>query len=291
MRNTNTSRSNTTGMGNLPSQQTGFNNSGGGYRGNRGGGYNNRGGGGASYNRGGYQPPAAGGFQGGAMGGFQNAPMGAMPQYNSFQNRGGMMGGMRGNSMGMRGGRGGMGPGGMMGMPMGNMGMPTMGAQMGGMGMGMPQMGMQGMPSFPVNPSPPISGQYMPQTGSLGGLLPPTGPAGQSSTHGIAMSPGTGVEGVPTNAPTPPGSHANPVQYSTSALPYPATPPLPSVGMPANFLNSSTSQQSSALKRKLSITGQGGFQGNQAQYNPAFFQGQGGDGGWNPHGAKRTRQE
>ncbi|KAL8991478.1 MAG: hypothetical protein Q9177_000102 [Variospora cf. flavescens] len=41
-------------------------------------------------------------------------------------------------------------------------------------------------------------------------------------------------------------------------------------------------------------TGQGGFQPNQAHYNPAFFNQQASgspEATWNPHGAKRTRQE
>ncbi|KAL8972122.1 MAG: hypothetical protein Q9183_000716 [Haloplaca sp. 2 TL-2023] len=47
----------------------------------------------------------------------------------------------------------------------------------------------------------------------------------------------------------------------------------------------------------MGMQGQGGFQGNQAHYNPAFFAQQAqqpsptGDASWNPHGAKRTRQE
>lgn len=145
MRNANNNRSGSGGYGNaggMGNQQAGFGNSGG-YRGNRGGGYNNRGGGMTSYNRGGFQQPVTGGFQGSPMGGFQGSPMGGMQQYGGFQNRGGMMGVMRGGAMGMRGGRGGMGPNAMMGMPMGNMGMS-------GMGMGMPQVGMQGQynPAF-----------------------------------------------------------------------------------------------------------------------------------------------
>ncbi|KAL8675276.1 MAG: hypothetical protein Q9168_000397 [Polycauliona sp. 1 TL-2023] len=47
----------------------------------------------------------------------------------------------------------------------------------------------------------------------------------------------------------------------------------------------------------MAMQGQGGFQGNQAHYNPAFFPQQAPqavaspDVSWNPHGAKRTRQE
>ncbi|KAL8693295.1 MAG: hypothetical protein Q9218_001855 [Villophora microphyllina] len=124
--------------GSIPPQQMGYNS----YRGNRGGGYNNRGNinGMSNYNRGGFQQSRGGGFQGSPMGSFQG--MGGMQPYGGFQNRGGMMGGMRGSPMGMSGGRGGM-----MGMPMGGMM-----AGMGSMGMGMPQMGaampMQGQGGF-----------------------------------------------------------------------------------------------------------------------------------------------
>ncbi|KAL8733637.1 MAG: hypothetical protein Q9166_002047 [cf. Caloplaca sp. 2 TL-2023] len=47
----------------------------------------------------------------------------------------------------------------------------------------------------------------------------------------------------------------------------------------------------------MTMQGQSGFQGSQAHYNPAFFPQQGQQAGgspdanWNPHGAKRTRQE
>ena len=91
------------------------------------------------------------------MNSYQSTPMGSMPQYGGFQNRGGMMGGMRGGSMGIRGGRGGMNSGGMMGMPMGGMGIGTMPVQISQMPMNMPQMGtgmgMQGMSShtFPAS--------------------------------------------------------------------------------------------------------------------------------------------
>ena len=298
MRNANNNRSGTGGYGNsgsagnLPTHQAGFNNSGGGYRGNRGGGYNNRGGGGSNYNRGGFQQPAAGGYQGGSMGGFQNTPMAGMQQYGGFQNRGGMMGGMRGSPMGMRGGRGGMGSNGMMGMPMGNMGMPNMGAQLGGMGMGMPQMGMQGMPDFPIQPPYPTSGQYLSQAGPFGGSLSTPSAAVQPSTIGMSNGPSSSVLGFPNNAATPPISYANPTQYQASAVSAASPPSVPFSGAPANFTNQPSPAQNGMLKRKLSTSGQGGFQGSQAQYNPAFFpQGQGGDASWNPHGAKRTRQE
>jgi len=42
------------------------------------------------------------------------------------------------------------------------------------------------------------------------------------------------------------------------------------------------------------LPGQGGFQGPNPAFNQGFSfpnQGVGGDGAWNPHGAKRSRQE
>lgn len=285
MRNANSNRSTTGGYGNsgnAPSQHTGFSNSGGGYRGNRGGGYNNRGGGASSYHRGGFSQPAAGGFQGGSMGGFQNSPMSGMQQYGGFQNRSGMMGGMRSGPMGMRGGRGGMGTNGMMGMSMGNMGMPTMGVQMGGMGMGMPQMGMQGMHSFPVHPSSQVAAQYTPQVNPYSGSFPVASISGQPSSHGVATSPAASATGYSYGALSRSGSFASSVQYPA------ATPAGSSRSPSAN----PSSGHSRVLKRTSSSLGQGGFQGTQAPYNPGFFpQGQGGDASWNPHGAKRTRQE
>lgn len=83
------------------------------------------------------------------MGGFPGNPMGN--QFGGFNNRGGLMGNMRGGG-GMRGGRGGLGNSMMGGMPMGGLpmgGMPTMGAMpmnMGNMTGGIPVgTGFQGM--------------------------------------------------------------------------------------------------------------------------------------------------
>lgn len=283
MRNTNNNRSAAyqSGAGNS-AQQSGYNSnsSGGGYRGNRGGGYNNRGASLNSYNRGGFQQSMSGGFQGSPTTGFQG--MGGMQPYGGFQNRGGMMGGMRGGAVGMRGGRGGMGGNAMMAMPMGTMGLGGMGPQMGGLGMSMPQlgagMGMQGMQSFQTFPSSTGSGQYpyagagvaSPDLGANPDMsLPNQGPWGNYTGH---LQP-------------PAGSHTSHFPYQTSASSTTVSP----VSM----------QQSGALTPKSTLPGQGAFQGNQAHYNPAFFpqqqQGQAGgvvgDASWNPHGAKRTRQE
>ena len=260
------------------------NNSGGGYRGNRGGGYNNRGGGmnaTSSYNRG-YQQPMTGGFQGPPMSGFQG--MGGAQSFGGFQNRGGMMGSMRGGSVGMRGGRGGMNGNGMMAMPMGGMGMGNMGTQMGGLGMGMPQMaagmGMQGMQSF-QNP------------------LTATGP-GQYPYTSTSIAPTT-YDVFFNGSPDMSASWANRsgyTQFPASGNTYDSPPYRVNASSIAAV--PSSVQQSSALTRIATISGQGGFQGNQAHYNPAFFSpqqpGQSGvvtgvaDASWNPHGAKRTRQ-
>ncbi|KAJ5769113.1 RRM domain protein [Penicillium odoratum] len=131
---------------------------GGGYRG-RGGYNNNRGmGGNMNFNNRGNFNNMGNGFQGGAgpgmMGGFQGNAMGGMQNYG-FNNRGGMVGGMRGGPGGMRG-RGG---GNMMGMPgmnpmAGGMGMNPMAGgmnpMMGGMG---GNMGMQGQGFQAPNPA------------------------------------------------------------------------------------------------------------------------------------------
>ena len=248
----------------------------GGYRGR--GGFNNRGGmsnvGG--YNRSGYQQPMTGGFQPPAMNGFQGPAMGGMPSYGGFQNRGGMMGGVRGGPLGMRGGRGGMTANPMMSMPMTGInmgGMPgTMGG-MGGMAMGMPQMGagmgMQGMPSYSISPS---------TTYHI--------PSAQSS---VATGPYSGYQSSPAIHPTP----ILPYQpaITGTALYIPPTPTAtPAIG-PQQPVSGSV------LKPDASDIGSTGFQGGQPHYNPAFFTQQGGQSGgmgdssWNPHGAKRTRQE
>lgn len=261
------------------------------YRGNRGGGYNNRGGGMnnmSGFNRGGFQQPMASGFQGSSMGGYQSTPMGGMQSYGGFQGRGGMAGGMRGGAMGMRGGRG-MNSNPMMAMPVGGMGMGGMGA----MGMNMPQMGggmgMQGMAGSysqpPVN-SPPQFGPPAVLAGRFGSSLTqpthhsPSGPVSDSSPMAFRRS-GIAASRNPSSA------WASYTQYSSP----------PSSSSPAHFPLHSPSpciiaspQSTAGLNHEPLITG------TQAHFNPAFFaQGQQssgtGDASWNPHGAKRTRQE
>jgi hypothetical protein len=305
---------------------------------NMGGGYNNRGGRGGYNNRGGmnnmnynqnrsYSGPMGGGFQGNPMGGgFQGGPMGAMPPYGGgFQNRGGMMGNMRGGG-GMRGGRGGMGgPSGM--MPMGGMpaGMPGMPNPMGGMGMGNMGggMGMQGMTGFrqyqPTNPTHPLPGSYM-RPAPMGQMqplvyransLPPVGavpmnmpmpvpaagrpqgqvPAYYPQSQIPGPAPSTQAQVLSSHQPQPLES-PNSRQSSTPLSPYYTLSPNP---IPDRY---SPEKQQQQLKRDHS--GQPGF-GGAPHFNPAFFQGGGaggqvggvggGEGNWNPHGAKRTRQE
>lgn len=301
----------------MSSQQVGFNmnSSSGGYRGGRGGGYNSRGGVNSipNYNRGGFQQPMTGGFQGAQMGGFQGAPMGSMPPYGGYPNRGGMMGGMRGGAMNMRGGRGGMSPNGMMGMPMGNMGMGGMGAQMGGMGMGMPQMGaamgMQGMHASQNYPSISTAGPHSSANTArpvyasnqfVGQYASPTIAAGQYSSSGSPSGYPSNTGGSFGN--TPPlvaPKWASLTQYSHLVPSHsPARFPSQPIASTA-AVNHASPEQSGILNPSTSYAGQAGFQGTQAHYNPAFFpqsqQGQPnvgtGDSSWNPHGAKRTRQE
>ncbi len=245
---------------------------GGGFRGGRGG-YNNRGapmqnmnGGYGNRSFSGPMPTPQGGFQGPPMGGFQGGPMGGMQQFNNFHNRGGMMGGMRGGPTGMRGGRGGMGPNGMMsGMPMGGMGMGmggmpgSMGGMAGNMGMGQMSGGMQGTRGFYNHYA--ATGYRGPAVGGYHhGVADP-----RAAMSAVAGSPATGYAGF-SGAPS----------YSIS---------------PSSFTSSAAN---GTLKCSTDQTGAGGFQSPAPHFNPAFFnqsQGGGGDGSWNPHGAKRPRPE
>ena len=245
----------------------------------------------AGYNRGGFNQPMATGFQGSGMGGFPNGTMGNMSSYGGFQNRGGM-GGMRGGANGMRGGRGGM-----MGMPMSGMNFGAMGMGIGmGMGMNMPQMGanmgMQGMPGSHNYPVAHPAGYR----GSSVTLTAPPSSALRDRTP-FPSPPPIGIQtGLPGSSPLPnlrvgraPSSWASYTQYSS-----------PSVGnISATHLSSpahssrtaSFTDANAVLKPRRSPTGQ---MGNQTHFNPAMFnhQQQGtGDNSWNPHGAKRTRQE
>lgn len=276
------------GMSGTPQHHGGFNNSSsGGYRGNRGGGYNPRGGSGPGYNRGGFHQPATGGY-GSNMGGFQ---MGGMQSYGAFQNRGAMMGAVRGGAIGIRGGRGGVAPNGMMGMPMAGMGMGAMG----GMGMSMPQMGggigIQGMQRFYNSPPVNAVGRYGSSANPVGLFPPAQPPANQHPPVASAASPLLrGGLNPPTNV-APGSAWANYTQYSSSPASNPPASFPSHAAAPGTAIT--PAQPSSALKRKSSLTG------NQTHYNPAFFaqqqQGQHngatGDVNWNPHGAKRTRQE
>jgi len=264
------------GIGAPSAHQAGYL-SNGGYRGR--GGFNSRGGvsnvGG--YNRGGYQQPITGGFQPSQMNSFQGPAMGGLSSYGGFQNRGGMMGGTRGGPMGMRGGRGGMGPNPMMGMPMTGMnmgGMPgTMGG-MGGMGMGMSQMGagmgMQGMRNSSISPS----------------TVYYTTPAQTSAS----IAPYSGYHSSTTVYSIPSATHYQSAKTSTSFYVPPAPTATPAIGPQQPVVGS-------ILKYDPSNIGSTGFQGSQPHYNAAFFPQQGGQSGgmgdssWNPHGAKRTRQE
>ncbi|KAI9703292.1 MAG: hypothetical protein M1836_007858 [Candelina mexicana] len=247
---------------------------GGGFRGGRGG-YNNRGapmhnmnGGYGNRSFSGPMPTPHGGFQGAPMGGFQGGPMGGMQQFGNFHNRGGMMGGMRGGPAGMRGGRGGMGMTGMMsGLPMGGMGMGMgmggmsgpMGGMAGNMGMGQMAGGMQGTTGF-YNPYAAI-GYRGPVVGGFNyGVADP-----RAATYAAAGSPNIGYAGF-------------------SGVPSHSVSPSPITPLATN----------GTLKRSMDQTGAGGFHSPTPHFNPAFFnqnQGGGGDGSWNPHGAKRPRPE
>lgn len=234
----------------------------------------------SGFNRGGFQQPMTGSFQGSGMG-FQGSSMGGMQPYGGFQNRGGMGGGMRGGAMGMRGGRGGMNNG-MMGMPMSGMGM-------GAMGMNMPQMGgamaMQGMPGSYHQPhvNPTAHGSHANPPGHTAYVAPIVRQYSPSSAAG-SSAPETFGGSVPPSGSKPGSAWASYTQYSSSSTSPPADSASQATAPGTSFLP----LQSTTLKRDSSMTG------NQTHFNPAFFpQGQqaGGDASWNPHGAKRTRQE
>lgn len=271
-----------------------FSNGSGGYRGNRGGGYKNRGGGMNNmpgYNRGGFQQPATGSFQNTGMGGFQGSPMGGMQSYGGFQNRGNMVGGMRAGPMGMRGGRGGMNPGGMVGMPMTGMGMGAMG----GMGMGMPQMsggmGMQGMQGSHFSSHMNFVGLRGLSASPVGQSLPSTPQAIHFPSSASTSLPSPLNRGRPTLPTAPSSVWAGYTRYSPSSA---------SIS-PQRFVShtEASSTASAPSQKSIVVAGKTSLTGTQAHYNPAFFaqqqQGQlsGGssDANWNPHGAKRTRQE
>ena len=290
MRNTpaSSNRSNSGAYGGVgPGQNQAYNS----YRGNRGDGYNNRGAGMnnmSGFNRGGFQQPMAGGYPGSGMG-YQGSSMGGMQSYGGFQGRGAMTGGMRGGGMGMRGGRGAMHSNPMMGMPMGAMGMGGMGA----MSMGMPQMGggmgMQGMAGSSSQPHhnsparhgwPGMSAEASWPRVTQTQQFSPTGASSLSAPISIQgdrtasdNKPSSVWAGYTAYSTTPPGDlNTNPPPYS-----------------PSRILVTAPSQLSTTLKQSSSVTG------TQTHFNPAFFpqgqQGGTGDANWNPHGAKRTRQE
>ncbi len=253
------------GGGNMP-----MNNN---FRGGRGGGFNNNRGPRMNNNMGGGFPNRnfSGPPMGGApTGGFQSPPMvgfmmgGMNPFVGGFANRGNMMGGMRGGPVGGRGGRGGMGPNGMM-AGMGNMGggmMGGMGGPMGGMGMN--PMGVQGTQPF-----------YHQQQ-----QRPPQAMSGMGNPN---------MSRFPSGYPGPSTTGSYPGQY-------PLTPA--SSTSPHSLHYSSPPRMNGSLNRNSGShhLGQGGFQGPQTHFNPAFFgqnqaAGGVGDGSWNPHGTKRQRPE
>ncbi|KAI9885659.1 MAG: hypothetical protein M1823_002528 [Watsoniomyces obsoletus] len=280
---------------NVPQQGSGGNmpmNNNNNFRGGRGGGFNNRGPRmNNNNNMGGFQNRSFSGPMGGSpmggspTGGFQNPPMmgfamgGMNPFAGGFANRGGGMmgGGMRGGPVQGRGGRGGMGPNGMM-AGMGNMGgggmMNGMGGPMGGMGMN--PMGVQGMQQQPAYH--PQQQQRAPQ--AMSGMGNPN----------MSRFPSGGYSGLSTTL-------SYPGQYPLTPTSLLAAPPPP----PNSFhFHSPPRMMNTLLNRNFgsSHLGQGGFQGPQTHYNPAFFGqnqatggGGGGDGNWNPHGAKRHRPE
>ena len=234
---------------------------------------------GGGYNRGGYQQPPQphplpGSYPGGA-----GYPQGGMPgqPYGGFQGggRGSMMGGggMRGGNMGMRGGRGGGQMNGMMGMPMNMGGMP------GQMGMGMPQM----------NAGMGMQGTYPASTFASHGLLPQhfsvSHPSPQHVTAGLEHTHDKKKKKRPPQAEEAPEAKA-PKTVATALrwLP-PSARSDPSLALAHVFSPLEISMRvSAASESEPASNPTSGFP------NPGFFPQQT-DANWNPHGAKRTRQE
>ena len=245
------------------------------------------------YNRGGFQQPVTGNFQGPCMSGYQVSQIVGMQSYGGFQSLGGIMGGMRGGPMGIRGGRGGINSGGMMGMPMTGIGMGAMG----GMGMSMPQlnggMGLQGMQGSHFHP-------HMNPVG-LCGLS--ASPRGQSLTFiPRALQNSTSASTSPTPLPVR-GRAALPTGNAPGCAwaQYTQYSPSSASSFPARLSSQVENPSTPSAPSQYSTTqaGEPLLTAAQAHYNPAFFtqqqQGQpsssSGDANWNPHGAKRTRQE
>ncbi|PYI24761.1 hypothetical protein BO99DRAFT_418333 [Aspergillus violaceofuscus CBS 115571] len=70
----------------------------------------------------------------------------------------------------------------------------------------------------------------------------------------------------------------------------PAMNPMGAMGM--NSMSGGMNPMMGGMGGNMGMQGQGGFQGPNPAFNQGFFpNAQGGDGSWNPHGAKRSRQE
>ncbi|KAF4310014.1 Nucleotide-binding alpha-beta plait [Botryosphaeria dothidea] len=300
----NDNRSSSGSFGGGSGMNNNFNSNPSGFRGGRGG-FNNRGGmNNMGYNnRGGFNGPMGGGgmgpgggFGGGPMGGFGGGPMGGMSNmgFNNF-NRGGMMGGgMRGGmanrgrggmnggmNAGMMGGMGGMGPMGGMGMNPGMMG--GMGGNM-NMGMG----GMQGEYTFGQhgNQHKVQQDQHHHNTNDrhnrqrdteLQQRLPKKRGGAQSQQQRSRQN------------------HSSPFTSSSTPSLVPAQNQLLHWQPGYGFVPSDVNRNNSGFVN-ISMFFAGGFGGGaQPHFNPAFFgnqqSGGGGDGNWNPHGAKRPRPE
>lgn len=183
---------------------------------------------------------------------------------SSFNSPGGQ-GGNFGNNGGYRGGRGGFNRGSMnMGFNNRNFSSP-----MGGPGF-QPNPMAAGFTGAPMGGSLPYAGGF----NARGGMMGPNmrgGPNIRGGRGGGMASP------MPTNM-MPMGGVAG---------------PMSGMGMGAMGMGAMPNQMGGMMGTGMpgNMGMQGGFQNQNPHYNPAFFGQPGGDGAWNPHGAKRTRQE
>lgn len=167
--------------------------------------------------------------------------------------------------------------------------------------------GMPGMGGYQNRPyGPQIPGGYPPSTSPFPGMaqLPPFnprgammgmnmrgGPTGMRGRGGMPQSPMMPVPGMSPMGPMP-GVNMG---MGMPGMPNPMNAMMGNMGMPGkDFIQTFPfSTLDTRAHIDFEAGNQGSFPNQNAHFNPAFFNSQtnGGDGQWNPHGAKRTRQE
>ncbi|KAL2000463.1 hypothetical protein VTN02DRAFT_3051 [Thermoascus thermophilus] len=165
-----------------------------------------------------------------------------------------------------------------------NFGMNNMGGFRGGRG-GFNRGGMNNM-AFNANRaySGPMGGF---QGGPMGGSFQP--PMGGMQNYGGFNNRGNMMGGGMRGGPG--GMRGRGGGMGPNMMGMPTMGPMAGMGM--NPMGGGMNPMMGGMSGNMGMQGQGGFQNPNAHFNTGFFpQNQGvGDGSWNPHGAKRTRQE